>query len=149
MISISVVILTIPAAHAAISLQNYRAWQTRLQRKALGNQARRRRKQSSGRQNRPALRVGCAPDTFLGGGLQTARKAIDDGIIGRPIAATAFFMAHGPESWHPNAGIFYLKGGGPSFRYGPLLPDRIDTPDGSVARVAGLSAHHLPGAHRH
>jgi predicted dehydrogenase len=35
------------------------------------------------------LRVGGAPDTFFGGAWQTARKAIDDGLIGRPFAATA------------------------------------------------------------
>jgi predicted dehydrogenase len=34
-------------------------------------------------------RVGNAPDTFFGGAWQTARKAIDDGLIGRPFAALA------------------------------------------------------------
>ncbi|HOK05374.1 MAG TPA: Gfo/Idh/MocA family oxidoreductase [Victivallales bacterium] len=65
------------------------------------------------------LRVGSAPDTFLGGGLQTCRKIIDDGWIGKPIAGTAFMMCHGHESWHPNAGFYYLKGGGPMLDMGP------------------------------
>ena len=65
------------------------------------------------------LRVGCAPDTFLGGGLQTCRKLIDDGWIGEPIGATAFMMSHGPESWHPNPTFFYQPGGGPMFDMGP------------------------------
>lgn len=65
------------------------------------------------------LKVGCAPDTFLGGGLQTCRKIIDDGWIGKPIAGTAFMMCHGHESWHPNAGFYYLKGGGPTLDMGP------------------------------
>ena len=48
------------------------------------------------------VRVGSAPDTFLGGGLQTCRKLIDDGWIGEPVAATAFMLCHGHESWHPS-----------------------------------------------
>jgi predicted dehydrogenase len=59
------------------------------------------------------LLVGSAPDTFLGAGLQTCRKLIDDGWIGKPVAATAFMMAHGPEGWHPNPEFFYQTGGGP------------------------------------
>ena len=55
------------------------------------------------------LLVGCAPDTFLGGGHQTCRKLIDDGLIGKPVAGTAFMMLHGHESWHPNPGFYYLK----------------------------------------
>ena len=51
--------------------------------------------------------AGCAPDTFLGGGLQTCRKLINDGTIGRPIAATAFMMSHGHEQWHPDPAFFY------------------------------------------
>lgn len=65
------------------------------------------------------LMVGCAPDTFLGGGLQTARKAIDDGWIGKPLSGTAFMMCGGHESWHPNAGFYYLAGGGPMLDMGP------------------------------
>ena len=64
-------------------------------------------------------RVGCAPDTFLGGGLQTCRKLINDGVIGRPIAAVAFMAGHGPEDWHPNPEFFYKTGGGPMFDMGP------------------------------
>jgi len=52
------------------------------------------------------LRVGCAPDTFLGGGIQTCRKLIDDGWIGEPIAATAFMTCHGHESWHPDPAFY-------------------------------------------
>ncbi|MCH6259048.1 Gfo/Idh/MocA family oxidoreductase [Puniceicoccaceae bacterium K14] len=69
--------------------------------------------------NEKGLRVGSAPDTFLGGGLQTCRKAIDDGLIGRPVAGTAIMMCHGHEHWHPNPGFYYLEGGGPLFDMGP------------------------------
>lgn len=65
------------------------------------------------------LMTGCAPDTFLGGGLQTVRKVIDDGWIGKPLSGTAFMMCGGHESWHPNAGFYYLAGGGPMLDMGP------------------------------
>jgi len=65
------------------------------------------------------LRVGCAPDTFLGAGGQTCRKIVDDGWIGSAVAGTAFMMCGGHESWHPNPGFYYLKGGGPMFDMGP------------------------------
>ena len=64
------------------------------------------------------LRVGCAPDTFLGGGQQTARKVIDDGWIGKPIAGTAIVMGRGPEKW-PQAPFFYDVGAGPMLDLGP------------------------------
>jgi predicted dehydrogenase len=65
------------------------------------------------------LRLGCAPDTFLGPGLQTARAAIDAGLIGEPVAANAFMLGRGPEWWHPNPEIFYTRGAGPLFDMGP------------------------------
>jgi predicted dehydrogenase len=65
------------------------------------------------------LRIGCAPDTFLGAGIQTCRKLIDDGAIGEPVAANAFFMSPGPESWHPRPQMFYQHGAGPLFDLGP------------------------------
>jgi predicted dehydrogenase len=65
------------------------------------------------------LRVGCAPDTFLFKGSQTARKLLDDGWIGRPVSGTAFMNCHGHESWHPNPGFYYEPGGGPLLDMGP------------------------------
>jgi predicted dehydrogenase len=65
------------------------------------------------------LALGCAPDTFLGVGLQTARAAIDRGDIGEPLAANAFMLGSGPESWHPNPTIFYRRGAGPLLDMGP------------------------------
>lgn len=63
--------------------------------------------------------VGCAPDTFLGSALQTCRKLIDDGWIGKPVGATANMMNHGAETWHPNPDFYYLSGGGPLLDMGP------------------------------
>lgn len=83
------------------------------------------------------LRVGCAPDTFLGGGIQTCRKLIDDGWIGRPVAASAFMMGHGPENWHPNPDFFYKVGGGPMFDMGPYYLTALVNLMGPVKRVTG------------
>lgn len=83
------------------------------------------------------LCTGGAPDTFLGGGLQTCRKLIDDGWIGEPVAATAFMAAHGPEGWHPNPDFFYQKGGGPMFDMGPYYLTALVSLLGPVRRVTG------------
>ena len=68
---------------------------------------------------RRGLLVGCAPDTFLGAGLQTCRKLVDDGWIGEPVGATAFMMSPGHEGWHPSPAFYYEVGGGPLFDMGP------------------------------
>jgi predicted dehydrogenase len=88
--------------------------------------------------------VGCAPDTFLGGGLQTCRKLIDDGWIGEPIAATAFMMSHGPESWHPNPDFYYKSGGGPLFDMGPYYITALVSLLGPVRRVTGSARASFP-----
>ena len=59
------------------------------------------------------VRIGCAPDTFMGAGIQTARKLLDEGTIGKPVAFTAFMMGAGHESWHPSPEFYYEVGGGP------------------------------------
>jgi predicted dehydrogenase len=86
------------------------------------------------------LRVGCAPDTFLGGGHQTARKALDDGAIGRPIAGTAFFMCPGHELWHPAPAFYYLRGGGPMLDMGPYYITDLIQLLGPIASVMGSVA---------
>ena len=83
------------------------------------------------------LRIGCAPDTFLGAGLQTCRQLIDAGAIGQPVAAVAFMMCGGPEGWHPNPFFFYQTGGGPMFDMGPYYLTALTTLFGPVARVTG------------
>jgi predicted dehydrogenase len=85
------------------------------------------------------LRVGCAPDTFLGGAHQTARKCIDEGLIGRPIGGTAVFMCPGHESWHPNPEFYYLAGGGPMLDMGPYYITDLVNLLGPVASVSGLA----------
>ncbi|MCB0116387.1 MAG: Gfo/Idh/MocA family oxidoreductase [Caldilineaceae bacterium] len=85
------------------------------------------------------LRIGCAPDTFLGGGLQSARKLIDDGVIGAPVAATAFMMSRGHEHWHPSPEFYYKAGGGPMFDMGPYYLTALVAMLGDVRRVTGAT----------
>ncbi|WP_329125669.1 Gfo/Idh/MocA family protein [Streptomyces sp. NBC_01465] len=86
------------------------------------------------------LRVGCAPDTVLGTGTQTARKAVDDGLIGRPVAATAFMASAGPESWHPDPEFYYRPGGGPLLDMGPYYLSSLVHVLGPVVRVTGAAS---------
>jgi len=83
------------------------------------------------------VRVGAAPDTFLGPGIQTCRKLIDDGWIGRPVAANAFMLCHGHEHWHPDPGFYYKEGAGPMFDMGPYYLTALVSLLGPVARVSG------------
>ena len=83
------------------------------------------------------VRVGSAPDTFLGAGIQTCRKLIDDGWIGTPLAASAFVMSRGPEHWHPSPEFFYKTGGGPMFDVGPYYLTALINLLGPVTRVSG------------
>ncbi|HUS16773.1 MAG TPA: Gfo/Idh/MocA family oxidoreductase, partial [Chloroflexia bacterium] len=90
------------------------------------------------------LRVGAAPDTFMGAGLQTCRKLIDDGVIGRPVAATAFMLGHGPEAWHPDPDFFYQPGAGPLFDMGPYYLTALTTILGPVRRVTSSAQISFP-----
>jgi len=90
------------------------------------------------------LRVGSAPDTFLGGGLQTCRKLIDDGAIGEPVAAVAFMTGHGPEGWHPDPEFFYKPGAGPMFDMGPYYLTALVSLLGPITRVTGSTRISFP-----
>jgi predicted dehydrogenase len=85
------------------------------------------------------LRVGCAPDTFLGGAHQTCRELVDGGRIGAPVGGTAFFMCPGHERWHPNPDFYYEKGAGPMLDMGPYYITALVDLLGPVARVAGVA----------
>jgi predicted dehydrogenase len=86
------------------------------------------------------LRIGCAPDIFLGSAYQAGRAAIDAGAIGEPLSVSAAMLAGGQESWHPNPDIFYLDGAGPLFDMGPYYLTAIATLLGPIARVAGFAS---------
>ena len=83
------------------------------------------------------LRLGCAPDTFLGVGFQTCRDVIERGLIGEPIGANAFMLGSGPESWHPNPDLFYQRGAGPLFDMGPYYLTALVSLLGPARRVTG------------
>jgi predicted dehydrogenase len=83
------------------------------------------------------LRIGSAPDTFLGAGIQTARQVLDEGRIGDPLGATAMWTSPGHETWHPNPDLFYEAGGGPMFDMGPYYVSALVSLLGPAARVAG------------
>lgn len=85
------------------------------------------------------LLVGCAPDTVLGAGIQTARKLIDDGWIGTPTSATAFMQCPGHESWHPAPEFYYEPGGGPLLDMGPYYISALITLLGPVKAVAAMA----------
>jgi predicted dehydrogenase len=131
-----VINLTIPAAHAEVSRAALEAGKHVYSEKPLAiSREDGQRLLASARER--GLRLGCAPDTFLGGGLQTCRKLLDEGWIGEPVAATAFMTSHGPESWHPNPAFFYQTGAGPMFDMGPYYLTALIHLLGPVRRVTG------------
>ncbi len=90
------------------------------------------------------LRLGGAPDTFLGAGIQTSRRLIDDGYIGTPIGSAAFMIGHGPESWHPDPAFYYKRGGGPMFDMGPYYLTAMINLMGGVEKVFSASRISFP-----
>jgi predicted dehydrogenase len=89
------------------------------------------------------LRVGCAPDTVLGTGVQTARAVLDAGGIGTPHTATAFMTTPGHERWHPDPDFYYQPGGGPLLDMGPYYLTALVHLLGPVVRVSGASTRPL------
>jgi predicted dehydrogenase len=92
------------------------------------------------RAERLGLRIGSAPDIFLGSAYQAARAAIDDGLIGEPLSVSATMLAGGQSRWHPNPDIFYMDGAGPLLDMGPYYLTAIVALLGPVRRVAGFSS---------
>ena len=88
--------------------------------------------------------VGCAPDTFLGDGLQTCRRLVDSGEIGSPVAATAFMVCHGHENWHPAPAFFYQHGAGPMLDMGPYYLTAMVSLMGPISRVSGFERITFP-----
>lgn len=134
----AIVNLTIPQAHVEVSAAAIASGKSVYSEKPLG----------LGRVEAAALvtdaadggvRLGCAPDTFMGAGLQTCRALVDEGAIGVPLTATAFMQQPGPERWHPRPQIFYAKGGGPTFDMGPYYITTLVALLGPAKRVGAMA----------
>jgi predicted dehydrogenase len=138
-----VINLTIPAAHAEVCLKALHAGKHVYVEKPLAV-TREEGKQIIELASNKGLLVGSAPDTFLGGGIQTCRKLIEDGAIGTPIAATGFMMSRGHESWHPAPEFYYELGGGPMFDMGPYYLTALISLLGPIERVTGSARISFP-----
>jgi len=90
------------------------------------------------------LRIGSAPDTFLGGSPQLARRLVDSGEIGTIVAGTCYVMSHGMEHWHPNPDFFFKPGGGPMLDMGPYYLTTLVHLIGPARRVAALATIGTP-----
>jgi predicted dehydrogenase len=138
-----IVNLTIPAAHAEVAQAAINHGKSVYSEKPLAlNTADGKALLEAAKRAR--VLIGGAPDTFLGGGLQTCRKLIDDGWIGVPVAATAFMMSHGHEHWHPSPEFYYQRGGGPMFDMGPYYLTALVSLLGPVQRVTGATRTTFP-----
>ncbi|MEM9523029.1 MAG: Gfo/Idh/MocA family oxidoreductase [Pseudomonadota bacterium] len=138
-----VVNLTIPSAHFEVSAAILEAGKHVYSEKPLvltleeGAELRRRAE-------RAGLRVGCAPDTFLGGAHQQVRALIDEGAIGKVVSGTAHVMGRGMEHWHPNPDFFFRRGAGPVLDVGPYYITNLIQLLGPVARVGSMSTSATP-----
>ncbi|TQM84031.1 putative dehydrogenase [Saccharothrix saharensis] len=129
-----VVNLTVPAAHVEVGLAAIEAGKHVWVEKPLGLDLRAARALLDLAAQR-GLRVACAPDTLLGAGWQTARRAVDAGRIGEPRTALALFQSPGPESWHPAPEFLFQAGGGPLLDMGPYYLTGLVHLLGPIRRV--------------
>lgn len=138
-----VVNLTIPLAHYPVAKQVVESGKSVYNEKPLSETREQGRELLALAAERGVL-VGGAPDTFLGGGFQTARQLIDEGVIGLPIAATAVMLSHGHEHWHPDPAFYYQPGAGPMLDMGPYYVTALVALLGPVARVTSMTNISFP-----
>ncbi len=130
--------LTIPRAHAEVALRALDAGKHVYGEKPLAL-ATAEAAPVLARAAERGLRVGSAPDTVLGTGIQTARALLDEGRVGTPVAAAVAWSAPGHELWHPAPAFYYQPGGGPLFDMGPYYLTSLVTFFGPVLRVSGVT----------
>jgi predicted dehydrogenase len=138
-----VVNLTIPAAHAEIGMRALAAGKSVYNEKPLAINLEDGKAMLEIAKEK-GLVVGSAPDTFLGGGLQTVRKLIDEGLIGEPVAFNAALMGHGMEDWHPDPFFFFQPGAGPLFDVGVYYVTALVSLLGPVKNVAAHARASFP-----
>jgi predicted dehydrogenase len=131
--------LTVPLAHAEVSLRAVEAGKHVYSEKPIATTF------SEGRELTAAarakgVRLGAAPDTFLGAAHQAVRRALDAGRIGRVVAGSACFAGHGMEAWHPNPFFFYRRGGGPVLDIGPYPVTQLVNLLGPVESVTAQTS---------
>ena len=134
-----VINLTVPQAHVEVGLEAVAAGKHVHSEKPLGISLAEASQLMEAAKAR-GVRIGCAPDTFLGGAQQTCRKLIDDRAIGDVISGTAFFMCPGHERWHPNPAFFYAPGGGPVLDMAPYYLTSLVNLLGPIKRVTAMSS---------
>lgn len=128
--------LTIPRAHFPVSMDAVQAGKHVYAEKPITENTDQARELLATAEAQ-GVRVGNAPDTFLGAGIQTAVKLVRDGWIGQPVAATAFMLCRGHETWHPSPAFYYEPGGGPMYDMGPYYLTALVTVLGRVRSVMG------------
>ncbi|MFF1633339.1 Gfo/Idh/MocA family protein [Leifsonia sp. NPDC058248] len=134
-----VVNLTLPKVHVEVALQVLAAGKNVWSEKPFSLD------RASGRKlldvaHEKGLRVATAPDTFLGAGIQSARRLVEQGTIGAPLTALTLMQSPGPESWHPNPDFLFQEGAGPLFDIGPYYLTALVQLFGPVARVSAVAS---------
>jgi predicted dehydrogenase len=133
-----VVNLTIPAAHAGVAFAAIAAGKHVWSEKPLTLTVEEGRRLLAAAGDH-GVRVGCAPDTVLGAGIQSARRLIDRGGIGTPLSALTLLQGPGPQAWHPDPEFLFAAGAGPLFDLGPYYLSTLATLFGPASRVAALA----------
>lgn len=138
-----VVNLTVPKAHFDINMQALAAGKHVYCEKPLAMSFADAQKSLEFAQSK-GLMLGCAPDTILSSPLQTCLKVIEEGWIGKPLAATTNFLCSGHELWHPTPEFFYKPGGCPMMDIGPYYVTAMVMLLGAVSKVSCFAKKSLP-----
>lgn len=135
--------ITIPKAHGEVALRVLQAGKHVYNEKPLAI-SREECQQMLRLASSKGLRIGCAPDTFLGAAHQRVRKLLDDGVIGVPVAVHGYMTSRGVESWHPNPEFFYKPGAGPMLDMGPYYLTAFVNMFGAIQRLASMTRTTFP-----
>lgn len=135
--------LTLPQAHHPVGLACVRAGKHHYSEKPMAlntDQAAELQREAE----KHGVRLGCAPDTFLGAGIQTAARAVKEGLIGIPVSVTGHLICRGHESWHPAPAFYYQQGGGPLMDMGPYYLTAMVAMLGKVRSVQAMNRKTFP-----